>query len=231
MTFEHGSWFRLVLGDWREYSDLIREAQPVACITDPPYGLRREHAAAKPRPSPAFATAVRNRDARGDHRMVGDDAPGDVSDVFGLAPETIMFGADHLRRSLPERGRFLVWDKLGGKESWGVFSDAEMAFWTRPGRVMIHRQVWKGACSGSEPNKLAKRWHPTQKPTKLMRWCIELTGVPQGALIVDPYAGGCSTAIACWQTDRRFLGFEIDRKWFDLACERIATLCPVGMFD
>lgn len=62
--------------------------------------------------------------------------------------------------------------------------------------------------------------HPTRKPAELMRRCILASSDP-GDLILDPFFGSGSTAIACVLTGRRFLGAEIHGPYFNLACRRI----------
>ena len=229
-------WCTLILGDWRDHADTLRDMQPAACITDPPYGLglkgagvgRKTGAHDRVGYKVPFDRMAEVR--RGSPAIVGDDAPSDVSDVFTLAPRTIMWGADHLRASLPAKGGFLVWDKLKGREAYDGFSDAEMAFDTKAGKVRIFRWLWKGLCTDGT-NRDAFRWHQMMKPVQLMEWCIERAGLQPGDLVVDPYMGSASTAVACYRRSMRFVGCEIDRKWFDLAVERLAEQCPPDMFD
>ena len=59
--------------------------------------------------------------------------------------------------------------------------------------------------------------HPTQKPLPLMTWCVEFTT----GTVLDPFMGSGTTGVACAQLGRKFIGIEIDRKYFDIACERI----------
>lgn len=56
--------------------------------------------------------------------------------------------------------------------------------------------------------------HEAQKPLKLLRTLLELCTLP-GQLVMDPFAGSCSTAVAAVQTGRRYLAIEID----DALCE------------
>lgn len=63
--------------------------------------------------------------------------------------------------------------------------------------------------------------HPCPVPVKLMERIIKLT-TEEGDLIVDPFAGSGTTAIACMNTNRRFIGYEIDTLYSDMANERIA---------
>lgn len=63
--------------------------------------------------------------------------------------------------------------------------------------------------------------HPCPVPVKLMERIIKLT-TQKGDLVVDPFAGSGTTAVACMNTGRRFIGAEIDTLYFDMANERIA---------
>lgn len=63
--------------------------------------------------------------------------------------------------------------------------------------------------------------HPCPVPVELMERIIKLT-TEEGDLIFDPFAGSGTTAIACMNTNRRFIGAEIDTLYFDMANERIA---------
>lgn len=60
--------------------------------------------------------------------------------------------------------------------------------------------------------------HPHQKPIPLMK---QLVKVSAGDVILDPFCGSGSTGVACAQMGKRFIGIEIDPKYFDIACERI----------
>ena len=63
--------------------------------------------------------------------------------------------------------------------------------------------------------------HPCPVPVELMERIIKLTS-EEGDLIFDPFAGSGTTAIACMNTNRRFIGAEIDTLYFDMANARIA---------
>ena len=52
-----------------------------------------------------------------------------------------------------------------------------------------------------------------------MQWCIQLAGMPE--VVLDPYMGSGSTGVACMNLDRRFIGIELDRGYFEIACRRI----------
>ncbi len=69
--------------------------------------------------------------------------------------------------------------------------------------------------------------HPTQKPVALMEYMIR-TYTNQGDTVLDNTMGSGTTGVACLNTGRRFIGIERERKYFDIACERIAKAQAQG---
>lgn len=62
--------------------------------------------------------------------------------------------------------------------------------------------------------------HSTQKPVKLLEHIIKMY-TNEGALVIDHCMGSGSTGIACANTGRKFIGFELDEKYFNIAKERV----------
>jgi DNA modification methylase len=100
-----------------------------------------------------------------------------------------------------------VWDK---EQPWENFSQVEIA-WTNLNRPAA---IFRESATRGTPNKV----HPTQKPISLMRWCVAMVDAP---MILDPFMGSGTTGVACMEQGRRFVGIEMDRKYFDIACRRI----------
>ena len=69
-------------------------------------------------------------------------------------------------------------------------------------------------------NRDAGRVHPTQKPVALLEWLIK-TYTNEGMTVLDNCMGSGSTAIACINTNRNFIGMELDENYFEIAKERI----------
>lgn len=69
--------------------------------------------------------------------------------------------------------------------------------------------------------------HPTEKPVELMRGYIS-NSTWEGQTILDPFMGSGTTGVACAKMGRRFIGIELDQKYFDIACERIAKAYEQG---
>ena len=62
--------------------------------------------------------------------------------------------------------------------------------------------------------------HPTQKPVPLLEYLIK-TYTNEGEVVLDATMGSGSTGVACVNTNRRFIGFELDEKFFKIAEQRI----------
>jgi site-specific DNA-methyltransferase (adenine-specific) len=60
--------------------------------------------------------------------------------------------------------------------------------------------------------------HPSQKPIALLR---AITGWLNGKIILDPFMGSGTTGVACAKLGRKFVGIEIEPKYFDISCKRI----------
>lgn len=59
--------------------------------------------------------------------------------------------------------------------------------------------------------------HPTEKPVALMQQVVEWTS----GLVLDPFMGSGTTGVACAKLGRRFIGIELEERYFSIACRRI----------
>lgn len=64
------------------------------------------------------------------------------------------------------------------------------------------------------------RYHPTQKPQKAIERLI-LASSNKGDIVLDPFMGGGSTAVACVANNRDYIGFEIDQEYYNKSLERL----------
>ena len=62
--------------------------------------------------------------------------------------------------------------------------------------------------------------HPTQKPVELLEWLIK-SYTNKGDLVLDNCMGSGSTGVACINTNRNFIGYELDEKYFEIAKKRL----------
>jgi site-specific DNA-methyltransferase (adenine-specific) len=186
---------RLILADCRE---VLPTLGPVdAVVTDPPYGIGY---AAQP--------IVGKGKAKSNHvRRDWDNEIPDMDPVLAAAERHIIWGGNYY--PLPLTRGWLSWHKPDAPPSLSHF---ELA-WTSLDRTS--RQISQSiAATNAE-----RIGHPTQKPLRVMLWCLEF--LPDAKSILDPFMGSGTTGVACAMTDRSFIGIEREPSYFDIACRRI----------
>lgn len=62
--------------------------------------------------------------------------------------------------------------------------------------------------------------HPTIKPLDIIKNLI-INSSNEGDVVLDPFMGSGTTPVACVETNRHYIGFEIDQNYFDIACKRL----------
>jgi site-specific DNA-methyltransferase (adenine-specific) len=89
---------------------------------------------------------------------------------------------------------------------------------TRYPNDILYYQVDTRRCDSRKTHE--DSFHPSSKPTSLMEWLVR-TYSNENEIVLDPFMGSGTTGVACVQTGRKFIGIEIEKKWYDLACQRI----------
>ena len=130
-------------------------------------------------------------------------------EIFRISKEQIIWGGNYFE--LPATRCFLIWKKLTISENFSM-AMAEYA-WTSFNK---NAKIFEFAPQDST------RFHPTQKPVQLINWCLNNYS-KENDLVFDGFAGSGTTAISCIRTKRRFIGCELDKEYFEKACERIET--------
>jgi site-specific DNA-methyltransferase (adenine-specific) len=199
-------------GDCREILPMLPDV--ALLLADPPYGIGYSPSGGG---RGAFGKQVFRR-FTGKDLVFGDRGPFDPTHLLGVAPLCILWGANHYAGSLPQQSAWLVWDKREA-ESTLKFSDCEMAWTNIGGPARIFRHMWNGVAKASEVGE--SRYHPTQKPLALMRWCIQRAGNP--ASVVDPYMGSGTTLIAAKNAGiSKAIGIEIEERYCEIAAKRLS---------
>lgn len=183
----------LYLGDCREILPTLGKVDAV--VTDPPYGI-------------GINKSNRLSVSRGHGSETWDDQPADISWLLPMQVPSIVWGGNYF--DLPPTRAPLVWDKNNAGRD---FADFEMA-WSNldmVARRIIYRPM----------NMDGGKLHPTQKPIEVMSWCV--SWLPDEVeTILDPFMGSGTTGVACVKLGRKFVGIEIEPKYFDIACKRIS---------
>jgi site-specific DNA-methyltransferase (adenine-specific)/modification methylase len=207
----------LYLGDCLEMLPTLPKVDAV--ITDPPWGSNTATNAQRfTRTASPYWANVDTSKVTAHNKIVGDAEEFDPRPfVIG---KTILWGANWFTRYLKHSGGWLIWDKRLGVETmaekgWPL-GEAELAWTNIRGSTRVFRNLWSGLLRSEEKGQF---FHPTQKPVSLMHWCIEQASMPE--TILDPFMGSGTTGVACANLGRKFIGIEIEPKYFDIACERI----------
>ena len=191
----------LYLGDCLE---ILPTLDKVDCVvTDPPYGVgeNANRIASRTKLAKTIDYGSFDWDAKPASKEL-------INATVAAGSEVIIFGGNYFH--LPPSRCWLIWDK----ENSGNFADAEVAWTNINGSVRLIRHMWNGMLRASE-NK-HPRVHPTQKPVHVMEWVIgQCKKKPK--TILDNFMGSGTTGVAAVQLGRKFLGFEINQEYCDLA--------------
>lgn len=129
---------------------------------------------------------------------------------------------DKFFRSSGLTTRLCQWEKtnpspMNGTRLW--LSGSEFCVFARKPNAVFNRYcqkpIWKFPVGRS-------KLHPTEKPVKLLEYIIESSS-NVGDTVVDFTMGSGTTGVACANTNRNFIGIELDEKYFSIAKERIET--------
>ncbi len=194
----------LYLGDCLEILPSIRK-QVDAVVSDPPYGIGWQGS---------------NASTLSWNPIINDDGNFDITPILNMDCLVISFGANCYPEKLPHRGRWICWDKRVVEKADKMLGSPFELAWTNKtsGFDRMYRVMHGGVVNADGMG--IKRVHPTQKPISLMeRILIDYTH--EGDTILDPFMGSGSTGVACVTSGRKFIGIEIEPKYFDIACRRI----------
>jgi len=170
-------------------------------IVDPPYGIMDEMRG-------GGAGKLKNRILNNSTRRMieWDNAPKQdyFTELFRVTKNQIIWGMNYF--VLPATRGVICWDKV---QPWENFSQIELA-WTSfdyPAKLFRY------------DNRTGGKIHPTQKPVALYDWILRNYAKP-GDKILDTHLGSGSSAIAADIMGFDFVGYEIDRDYYEAALER-----------
>ena len=208
-------------GDCRNVLPLLGKVD--ACITDPPYGV-------------GF---IKKKSTKVDTKKASvlyDDRP---EMIKSLIDEVMPMILDAATRAVVFCGAAMLWNYPAPSALGCVFtpSGAGLCSW---GFQCMHpilfygKDIYLEDGKGSRPNSFRTEQpnreeidHPCPKPVQWMEWAINRSARATD-LVLDPFMGSGTTGVACMNLGRRFVGIEIDRHYFDIACERIARAQAQG---
>lgn len=176
-------------------------------IVDPPYGIGNDGQKERKCKNPKHSR-------KGHIQKAWDSTIPSKSyfeELFRVSQNQIIWGGNYFVESLDKSHKgWIVWDK--GQRGL-TMSDCELAYssFDKPTRIFTL-------------NRVALRQegtiHPTQKPIKLYQWLLE-NYAKKGDKILDTHVGSASSLIACYDLGFEYIGFEIDKYYYDAARKRI----------
>ena len=149
--------------------------------------------------------------------------------MFKVSKNQIIFGGNYYTDYLPPTKSWIVWDKRCDNNMRNDFADCEMA-WCSKGVARVFHYLYNGMLQGDMSNK-DERFHPTQKPSQLIKQILTFY-TKEGDLIFDPFAGSCVVEVCCHKLQRRFIGCEINKEYFDKGSKWLdKEMAQMSIFD
>ncbi len=225
---------RVLNADSKDVIKRIPDSSIDLLLTDPPYNLARHSTGNIPLPG---RSAMNNDVAEWD--MV-EFNPTEWADEFVriLKPTGNLF----IFTSYNQLGRwydcldhrfdtsnFMIWHKTNPAPKIfkaGFLNSCEMIFtcwnkrhtWNFISQKEMHNFLESPICM--RPERLSNPKHPTQKPVAILKKIITISS-NKDDIVFDPFMGVGSTGVAALELDRRFIGVELEKEYYDAAKERI----------
>ena len=200
----------LWLGDCRDILPTLPKVDAV--ITDPPYGVKLGHDPSHVIGNQAYASFDDTEEA----------IRRDVVPLIELCIKKSL-------RCVVTPGTRCAWfyprpDEIGaiyfpagaGFSRWGFTCSQPILYYGKDPYMPKNKKPNSYRCTETTE----KNGHPCPKPVGLMVWLVDRCTLGQDA-VLDPFMGSGTTGVACMNLGRRFIGIEIEPKYFDIACRRI----------
>jgi len=197
-------------GDCRE---ILPNIKCDCVVTDPPYGIGYKPTWKKWNGSDSAWTAI-----------IGDDISFDPSHLLTFR-RLALWGANYYSWSLPI-GSWMCWDKRCSASLDAMAGSSFELAWLRsvdkalPLTTMVRILHGGVVNADSADGNNDARYHPTQKPVKLMEKCI--VALNEKELVADPYMGSGSTLLAAKNLGLSAIGIEIEEKYCEIAAKRLS---------
>jgi site-specific DNA-methyltransferase (adenine-specific) len=173
-------------------------------IVDPPYGIGASEM--------TMGSGKNKKYKKG--KMWDNVIPNNIyfNELKRISKNQIIWGGNYFNLELTKS--WIFWEGIYGDCD---FADGELA-WTSFNKVLrIAKIRYKGFLGADDI-----RIHPTQKPVKLYKWLLTNYAKP-GDKILDTYLGSGSSRIAAYDMGFDFVGFELDKEYFEASCKRFDT--------
>ncbi len=199
---DEASGITIFCGDCRDILPHIEPGSIDLVLTDPPYGIAGKwQGGFKADAGWGKSDAMRGLRNHWDSEPPSSDT---INKCLELGRYAVVWGGNYF--SLPVSRGWLVWNKPERNFS---LAEAELA-WTNRDNVIRVADL---------PRSDYGREHPTQKPLRLMKWCIGF--FPDAQIILDPFMGSGTTLRAAKDLGRKAIGIEIEERYCAIAVKRL----------
>ena len=208
-------------GDCQEILPLLQKESVDAVVTDPPYGME-----------------FRSNHRRVKYKKISNDKKEDVSTWLGqvvwelhrvMKPNTALYWFCNMHsvsefvfeiEKLFKIKNILIWEKNNtgmGDLSAAYAPKYEMIIYANKGRREL---IGRRDPDILHFNRTGNIHHPTEKPVDLLEYLLSKS-TNEGDIVLDPFLGSGSTAVACKNTNRNYVGIEMEPDYYKKALERI----------
>jgi len=205
---------RVIQGDCLEVMREMPDKSVDLVLTDPPYGINRDKGFSGADGFGGKGKPIERKIYKNDNWDSEIPCEDVFREIFRISKNQIFFGGNFFAHILPKSTHWIFWDKL---QTMPTFGDGEL-LWTSFQKKSIKKYTFQfnGLLSASED----VREHPTQKPSELIEWLLRDYG-KAGEIILDPFLGSGTTAVAAERLGRRWIGIELEPKYCAIAQTRV----------
>lgn len=162
-------------------------------IVDPPYGLGDSVVNSGGR-----FKRYHNKNGNWDLSIPNDEY---FNELFRISKNQIIWGGNYF--NLPQNKCFIIWDKMQPENISFAMCEYAWASFNNVSKIVKIRT-----------QNQEQRFHPTQKPIKLYKWLLEKYA-NEGDKIIDTHLGSGSSRIAAYDMGFDFVGYELDKDYFE----------------
>ena len=205
----------LYLGDCRDVLPTLGRVDAV--VTDPPYGVNYQ------------GSVTKGKGKHGKSYLSFDDTPDAIERIcvpavrqaVSLARSAVVTpgNANAFKYDEPRSLGAIYYPAGANSGPWG-FVCSQVLFYYGKDPSLAHAlgRLPNAFAAGGEPRQDID--HPCPKPIGQMKWLVQRVSLPF-EIVLDPFMGSGTTGVACANLGRKFIGIEIEPKYFDIACRRI----------
>lgn len=196
----------------REYPDKYFDL----AIVDPPYGINADvkNSTDKKQSKKSASKSKKYGEQKWDADVPNKEY---FIELFRVSKEQIIWGVNYYPFDFLAGGR-IYWDKC---VTMPTYSDGEIAYCSLLNSIKSVQIAWHGMIQHDMKNK-EQRIHPTQKPIKLYEWIL-MNYAKEGDKILDTHLGSGSSRIAAYRNGFDFVGFELDKDYYEAQEKRFKT--------